>query len=64
MLIESAIDIFSLIEEISETDEDIIETDEEPDDLDTINDDDSYIDDDADDDLADLTIVNDDELEE
>lgn len=51
-------------DEEEETDEDIIETDEEPDDLDTINDDDSYIDDDADDDLADLTIVNDDELEE
>ena len=51
-------------DEEEETDDDIIETDEEPDDLDTINDDDSYIDDDADDDLADLTIVNDDELEE
>lgn len=51
-------------EEIEESDEDIIESDEEPDDLDTINDDDAFIDDDADDDLADLTIVNDDELEE
>lgn len=47
-----------------ETEEDQIETEEEPDDLDTINDDDSFIDDDTDDDLADLTIVNDDELEE
>ena len=34
------------------------------DDIDLIDDDDSFIDDDADDDLADLTIVDDDELEE
>lgn len=37
---------------------------EEPDDLDAIDDTNSFIDDDADDELADLTIVNDDELEE
>lgn len=60
--IEEIYDETSTEEEDDDEDE-IITTDEEPDDLDTINDDD-YLDDDADDDLADLTIVNDDELEE
>ena len=36
----------------------------EPDDFDSIDNSDNYIDDDNDDDLADLTIVNDDDLEE
>ncbi len=50
------------LEEESSDDEDEIEDAEEPDDIDSL-DDDNYIDDD-DDDLSDLTIVNDDELEE
>lgn len=50
-------------EEAEEEISDEIEDDQELDDVDVINDD-SYIDDDSDDDLADLTIVNDDELEE
>ena len=37
---------------------------EEEDDLDSIEDTDSFIDDDSDDELADLTIIDDDELEE
>ena len=40
------------------------ETDEEPDDLVSIDDTESFIDDDSDDELADLTIINDDEIEE
>ena len=50
-------------EEAEEEIYDEIEDAQELDDVDVINDD-SYIDDDSDDDLADLTIVNDDELEE
>ena len=53
-------------DEQSEEDEDELEEeidDIEEDDLDTV-DDDNYIDDDTDDDLADLTIVDDDDLEE
>lgn len=50
-------------EEAEEEISDEIEDAQELDDVDVINDD-SYIDDDSDDDLADLTIVNDDELEE
>lgn len=46
-----------------EIDDNISEDEEEIDDVDSI-DDDNYIDDDTDDDLADLTIVDDDELEE
>ena len=49
--------------EIEEEDE-LINDEEEPDDLDAINDTETFIDDDTDDDLADLTIVNDDEIEE
>ena len=46
-------------------DDDLIgETEEEPDDLDSIDDTESFIDDDSDDELADLTIINDDEIEE
>lgn len=46
-------------------DDDLIgETAEEPDDLDSIDDTESFIDDDSDDELADLTIINDDEIEE
>lgn len=48
-------------EEETETEEEL--TDEEEEEIDII-DDDSYIDDDADDDLADLTIIDDDELED
>ncbi|MEE3343474.1 MAG: DNA-directed RNA polymerase subunit delta [Bacilli bacterium] len=47
-----------------ENEEGQIEEEEEIEDIDSINDDESYIDDDQDDDLADLTIVNEDELEE
>lgn len=43
---------------------DNLDDDREPDDFDSIDNSDNYIDDDADDDLADLTIVNDDDLEE
>ncbi len=50
-------------EEAEEEISDEIEDAQELDDVDVINDD-SYIDDDSDDDLADLTIVNDDDLEE
>lgn len=50
------------LEEESSDNEDEVEDAEEPDDIDSL-DDDNYIDDD-DDDLSDLTIVNDDELEE
>ncbi len=50
-------------EEAEEEISDEIEDAQELDDVDAINDD-SYIDDDSDDDLADLTIVNDDDLEE
>ena len=46
-----------------ELEEENIESDVEPDDLDALNDNDSYLDDDTDD-LADLTIINDEELEE
>lgn len=46
-------------------DDDLIgETAEELDDLDSIDDTESFIDDDSDDELADLTIINDDEIEE
>lgn len=41
-----------------------VEEIEEVEDIDAINDDEAFIDDDSDDELADLTIVNDDELEE
>ena len=51
-------------DEIEELEDDILPTEEEPDDLDAIDDTDSFVDDDTDDELADLTIVNDDELEE
>ncbi len=37
---------------------------EEPDDIDAITDEETYIDDDTDDELSDLTIINEDELEE
>lgn len=50
-------------EEAEDEISDEIEDAQELDDVDVINDD-SYIDDDSDDDLADLTIVNDDDLEE
>lgn len=50
-------------EEAEEEISDEIEDAQELDDVDVINDD-SYIDDDSDDDLADLTIVNDEDLEE
>lgn len=50
-------------EETEDEISDEIEDAQELDDVDVINDD-SYIDDDSDDDLADLTIVNDDDLEE
>lgn len=50
------------LEEENSDNEDELEDAEEPDDIDSL-DDDNYIDDD-DDDLSDLTIVNDDELEE
>lgn len=50
------------LEEENSDNEDEVEDAEEPDDIDSL-DDDNYIDDD-DDDLSDLTIVNDDELEE
>lgn len=57
-------DIEDETEEESQEDEQIDETEEEIDVLDAVDDNDSFIDDDADDDLADLTIVDDDELEE
>ena len=50
-------------EEETDENEELDELPEEEDDIDML-DDDSYIDDDTDDDLADLTIVNDDELED
>ena len=48
-------------EEIEDTEED---DSEEESDLDTLDDDDNFLDDDTDDDLADLTIVDDEELED
>ncbi len=48
-------------EESEEKEEDLEESEEE---IDTMIDDDGFIDDDSDDDLADLTIVDDEELEE
>ena len=51
-------------EENEEENAEELQEQEEPDDLDSINEDDSYIDDDSDDELAELTIVNDDEIEE
>ena len=51
------------IEEVDDVDEEENETEEEND-IDTLDDDDGFIDDDGDDDLADLTIVDDQELEE
>ena len=50
------------LEEEKSDNEDVVEDAEEPDDIDSL-DDENYIDDD-DDDLSELTIVNDDELEE
>jgi len=50
-------------EEENENEEEIEEIDEEEEEIDVI-DDDSYIDDDSDDDLADLTIVDDEDIEE
>lgn len=47
-----------------ETTEENEETEEIEEDIDMINNEDAYIDDDADDDLSDLTIVDEDELEE
>jgi len=57
-------DIYEEKDELEEDEEleEILE-DTEPDDLDAI-DDDNYIEDDADDDLSDLTIIDDEELEE
>ena len=49
--------------EDEEIDEESVEDDTEPDDIDSIEDDENYIDD-NDDDLSELTIVNDEELEE
>lgn len=52
-------------DELDEKNKDeIVLDEEEPDDLDNIDDNDNFIEDDSDDELADLTIVNDDELEE
>ena len=51
-------------DEEKEENDDIEEDAEEINDIDSINDDESYIDDDNDDELADLTIVNEEELEE
>ena len=50
--------------DISTEETEIREEAEEVEDIDAINDDESFIDDDSDDELADLTIVNNDELEE
>ena len=47
-----------------EEEEEIDDSEEEEDDIDKINNDDDYIDDEPDDDLADLTIVDEDELED
>lgn len=47
-----------------EEEEEIDDSEEEADDIDKINNDDDYIDDEPDDDLADLTIVDEDELED
>ena len=55
-------DIEDETEEENQEEEEIDETEE--DDLDSVDDDDNFIDDDTDDDLADLTIVDDDELED
>ena len=58
-------DVYEEKDELDEEDiEDIPEDETEPDDLDSLEDDENYIDDNDDDDLADLTIVNDEELEE
>ena len=51
-------------DETEESEEEIIEDDETEEDLDTIDDTDSFLDNESDDELADLTIINDDELEE
>lgn len=51
-------------DETEENEEEIIEDDETEEDLDTIDDTDSFLDNESDDELADLTIINDDELEE
>ena len=50
--------------EEEEEEEEIDDSEEEADDIDKINNDDDYIDDEPDDDLADLTIVDEDELED
>ena len=63
VVIEDIEDEISDEEEQEGTEEEIDDTEAEEN-LDDIIDDDSYIDDDTDDDLADLTIVDDDELEE
>ena len=59
-------DIYEEKDELDEEEleEDITEDETEPDDIDSMEDDETYIDDSDDDDLADLTIVNDEELEE
>ncbi len=51
-------------DEPNEENEESSEEDQEENEMDEIIDDDTYLDDDADDDLADLTIVDDEELEE
>ena len=51
-------------EETEENEEEMIEDEEIEEDLDTIDDSDSFLDNETDDELADLTIINDDELEE
>ena len=51
-------------DEENENEENIEDEQKEIDDIDSLTDDESYIDDDNDDELSDLTIVNEDELEE
>ena len=63
---KSNVSIEDVYEEKDELEDEEIENlpEEEPEDIDTMNDDDTYIEDNDDEDLAELTIVNDEELEE
>ena len=63
---KSNVSIEDVYEEKDELEDEEIENlpEEEPEDIDTMDDDDTYIEDNDDEDLAELTIVNDEELEE
>ena len=63
---KSNVSIEDVYEEKDELEDEEVEDlpEEEPEDIDTMDDDDTYIEDNDDEDLAELTIVNDEELEE